>query len=240
MWHTHYYDKQIPVLNQEQRSIANRLYRALLATIPSLEHPSLTLLDIANAQWAKMTRISVAWLEHDVEKLFDSYFHEFSWLPRNNEVALFPDVSPYSTGWWFIKTAHKLYDLAVWMTLQAVRDATWVNFSSDSPWSTDTPWRIYALNEMGIEGHFDFPQMEQLQIIATQHIKAAGTVYPWLPLPDPADIVDDETRIWHLTIYGKANVWDLRHIADMIEKWELFSPADWSYQWQPSWVFTKS
>lgn len=188
-----------------------------------------------------MVEISAGWVVHDVERLFDSYFHEFSWLPRNNEVALFPDVGPHNASWWeFIKTAHKLYDLAVWMTLQAVKHATWVDFASDSWMHHDTPWRLYALNEMHINGHFDINQMEQLQIIASQHIKAAAVVLPWLPIPDPEEVIDDETRIGHLTIYGKANVWDLRHIADMIEKWELFSPADGMYSWQPSWVFTKS
>lgn len=245
MWYTHYLDKQLTALNQDQRDLANRLYRALLASIRLPIDNTLTLLDVIQAQNAHAPVIyGGSGMHHDTRAMYDQYFHEFTWLPRTNEPALFPDVQaePYTAGWECIKTDRKLYDLAVWMTLQAVQRATWVRFKSDSMFDTDVDCWTYASSELALipPGSYDIQRMYGLQQIAQQHIIEKAVVLPWLPLPDPADIVDDETRIGHLTIYGKANVWDLRHIADMIEKWEIFSPADWSYQWQPSWVFTKS
>jgi hypothetical protein len=200
------------------------------------------------AKAAHMPHLRFHGTQYDIDEIVDKYFHEFAFLPRTNEPALFPDINPTDmtgsmAGWLFIKTDRKLYDLAVFMTLQAVYKGTGKPFSSDSTFDPNmVDISTYCLHELWHIplGSYDMPQMETIQLVAANHIKAAAKELPWLPLPDPADIVEDETRIGHLTIYGKANVWDLRHIADMIEKWELFSPADGMYLWQPSWVFTKS
>lgn len=244
--YTHYLEKQITALNQEQRDIANRLYRALLATIEVPEAPHLTLLDIIQAKANHIPVMYHAGQQYDTEWFIEKYFHEFAFLPRTNEAALFPDVAPGnpSTWWEFLKTDRKLYDLAVFMTLQAVFFATWVQFTNDGMYNNPGIVLVeeYLRTDLGHLplGSYDINRMAGIQSVAVAHIKAAAVVLPWLPIPDPEEVIDDETRIGHLTIYGKVNVWDLRHIADMIEKWELFSPADWSYQGQPSWVFTKS
>ena len=202
------------------------------------------------AHWSHMGEIISSWYPpYKVSYGIDTYFHEFT-INADNKPMLFPDSIIYGYhGWYeFLKTSRKLYDIAVagvqytlWMALQ-------IPMSNDSkigfPVIDIDPLRKYSIDELLISASmvnqvYNLPKMyELIKEYVPLIISAWQPDKPGLNLAEIGK--DDPTRVGQLTIYGKANVWDLRHIAEQIEKWEVFSPADGMYIWQPSWVFTKS
>lgn len=244
--YTHYFSEHLKRMNVAQFWLANRLYRGLLACITRMGDPTTTLLDIIQAHAAGMHELTTAGGEViRIDDMMDLYFHEFN-IDGDNKTVLFPENPYWYWAWFeFCKTSRKLYDIAVAGVQYALWMALEIPMHNDSksgfPVIHANPLYEYSLNELHVQPGtiYDLPKMyELIKEYVPLIISAWQPDKPGLNLEEIGK--DDPTRVGQLTIYGKANVWDLRHIADMIEKWERFSPADGMYVWQPSWVFTKS
>lgn len=244
--YTHYFSEHLKRMNVAQFWLANRLYRGLLACITTLEAPTITLLDILQAYGSGMEEITIPWYPpYKVSHFADMYFHEVN-IDGDSKPVLFPETPYWYWAWYeFCKTSRKLYDIAVAGVQYALWMALEIPMHNDSksgfPVYAYDPLKEYSLNELHVEPDkiYDLTKMYEL---IKEYVPMLIAANPEQDKPglDTTTPNDDPTRIGQLTIYGKANVWDLRHIADMIEKWEVFSPADGMYVWQPSWVFTKS
>lgn len=257
------------VFTPDQMNHIRRLYQACLSVLTPWDDDLINLLDVFRYNINMTEHDWPAYIhgykEHNVTEIFDQYFHEFA-VDTVGDPIIFPTQdTPHVSE--FIKTNRKLYDLAVVLTLTAVQKVYGLKWASDAGqhWidifdnaAGDPSQKLLqeAIEQYAIwELHAHIPvltiyTLSNIFHSFVQNMKFAGPM-PLSGLPDAGVSSSSEeqqvaidtdptvTRIGQLTIYGRVNVWDLRHIADEIEKWVLFSPADGSYLWQPSWVYSK-
>lgn len=164
MWYTHYFwdvnDRKVWVDEETMEGFIDALnesYREFLQVIIDPDS-KLNLLEIYNtaSNLERFPEDSTLTKEEadKIEAIHERCFHEYSWDDEDKITLVGKDNS-------FCKTARKIYDLAVILTLQIAWDLWQWNFSSDSQ-NARIDIQEYASTELDDKYNYDFTLLDKI------------------------------------------------------------------------------